>query len=58
MAARRAILWLAGGLHGRRGCMVVARFLHGENESASILDEANGSWSRIVQEIGEGGRMP
>jgi len=58
VAARRAILWLADGPHGRRGCMVVARFLHDENASASILDEANGSWSRMVQEIGEGGRMP
>jgi hypothetical protein len=38
--------------------MEVACFLQGENASASILDEANGSWSGMVQEIVEGGRMP
>jgi hypothetical protein len=38
--------------------MEVACFLQGENASTSILDEANGSWSGMVQEIVEGGRMP
>jgi len=37
--------------------MEVARFLQKEYASASILDEANGSWSGMAQEIVEGGRM-
>ena len=41
----------------RRIYMEVAHFLQGVFASASILDEANGSWSGMAQEIVEGGRM-